>query len=247
MDSLPILIFDYDGTLHETLLIYELAIREAVGWLRRDYGIEVEMPSRDRMRSWLGMNVEEMWADFHPTFGKDLQDLAARRIGATMQQAAISGKSNWYEGMDEALEELRQCGYRMTVLSNCETSYAKLHWKLFHMDRYFDAFLDCESRGHASKADILRSIKNDYRKAVISAPVHRTDLAGIENGKNFIMIGDRISDRLAAQDSEIPFIGCRYGYGSDRELEGADRTVGRPTEIPQRVRELQKDKKLGEY
>jgi phosphoglycolate phosphatase-like HAD superfamily hydrolase len=37
----------------------------------------------------------------------------------------------------------------------------------------------------------------------------------IAPGEFFIMIGDRASDRKAAEDNGIDFIGCSFGHGPD--------------------------------
>ena len=62
----PILVFDYDGTLHETMRVYKPGIGGAVKWLRSEHGIDVNMPSDRRIKKWLGMNTAEMWEDFMP-------------------------------------------------------------------------------------------------------------------------------------------------------------------------------------
>jgi phosphoglycolate phosphatase len=36
-----------------------------------------------------------------------------------------------------------------------------------------------------------------------------------------VFIGDRESDRHAAEHAGVPFIGCAYGYGQPEEIAGA--------------------------
>ena len=61
----PSLIFDYDGTIHDTLRIYEPAVEQAFQWLRRQ-GYAVPEASGKKIASWLGMNTRDMWNSFLP-------------------------------------------------------------------------------------------------------------------------------------------------------------------------------------
>ena len=47
-----------------------------------------------------------------------------------------------------------------------------------------------------------------------------------------VMVGDRFYDMQAANGNHIPFIGCLYGYGAERELDAARYCVAEPCEIP---------------
>jgi phosphoglycolate phosphatase-like HAD superfamily hydrolase len=35
-----------------------------------------------------------------------------------------------------------------------------------------------------------------------------------------IMVGDRASDRAAARENGVPFIGCAFGHAGDEEIAG---------------------------
>ena len=187
----PVLVFDYDGTLHETMRVYKPGIEAAVRWLRSEHGIEVSMPSDQRIKKWLGMNTAEMWEDFMPGLSPSLKAEAGKLVGRIMQ---------------EKLDLLRQKGYTMVVLSNCEREYADLNREVFGMDRWFDAFYDCASYGYIAKEEIMKLVAADY---------------GEKSGAQalgFVVIGDRGSDYAAAKSAGAPFIWCAYGYGSREEF-----------------------------
>ena len=76
----PVLVFDYDGTLHETMRVYKPGIEAAVRWLRSEHGVEVSMPSDQRMKKWLGMNTAEMWEDFMPGLSPSLKAEAGKLL-----------------------------------------------------------------------------------------------------------------------------------------------------------------------
>ena len=52
--------------------IYRPAIAEVVQWLQGACGIDAELPSDERISSWLGMNTADMWRDFMPELDPEL-------------------------------------------------------------------------------------------------------------------------------------------------------------------------------
>ena len=59
----PTLVFDYDGTIHDTMKIYEPAFRKCYEGLVRGGFLPEESIDTGRSAGWLGMNVKEMWQD----------------------------------------------------------------------------------------------------------------------------------------------------------------------------------------
>lgn len=202
----PVLVFDYDGTLHETMRVYKPGIEGAVKWLRRVHGVDAYMPSDQRIRRWLGMNTADMWKDFMPRLSPSFKQQAGRLVGEIMLEEIRAGHGRWYPGVTQKLDALKQMGYTMAVLSNCERDYADLNWKVFGMDRWFDAFYDCASFGYIPKEEIMKRVAAHYREK-----------NGAEN-TGFVVIGDRGSDYLAAQSVGAQFIWCAYGYGAREEF-----------------------------
>ena len=60
------IIFDYDGTIHQTLGIYEPAFRETYQWLTEQKVAEEQKIASSRIAGWLGLNSKEMWDTFMP-------------------------------------------------------------------------------------------------------------------------------------------------------------------------------------
>lgn len=227
----PVLIFDYDGTVNETLKIYMPAVEKAIDWLEGPCGLEVERPEPERMAGWLGMNMDDMWADFMPGLDEETKMKAALMVGKIMLERTAAHEAGWYEGMEECLDLLKEQGYSMAVLSNCGIPYAKTQWETFGMDRWFDAFFQCESFDNAPKEDIMKAIASDYEKAVGETPVSRKESAAGAGSEGFLVIGDRNSDLGAAKAITAPFIGCVYGYGKYGELDEADVSAGSAKDI----------------
>ena len=208
----PFLIFDYDGTLHNTLKIYEPAFRAAFRWLVEEgYEHEQTIPS-GQLASWLGLNSRDMWEAFRPMLPQKVKEKASAMIGKAMVQNVRGHMAQWYQGAEALLDALKSEGCQMVVLSNCKRAYREAHWEEFSMERWFTDFYDCESFDFAPKTIIVQTIMQRF-----SGP--------------YIVIGDRKNDLECARACRGRFLGCLYGYGTEKELYGADFLADRPRDI----------------
>ena len=215
----PLLVFDYDGTLHNTILIYEPAFRGAYKELvEGGHAPEREIPT-ELIKSWLGMNVPDMWNSFMPELPKELMLSASLKVGELMVDEIKKHRARWYPGIEEQLGKLKSQGYEMVVLSNCKTDYRDTHWKEFNMDRWFSEFYDCESFGYAPKTEIIHKIREKY-------------------GRELIVIGDRASDFDCAKAAAAPFVGCLYGFGFPGELDGAAAQISSVSELAEAINRI---------
>lgn len=221
---MPTLVFDYDGTIQESLKTYAPAVRETAAWLRAQ-GVCIEEPAEEKISSWLGLRNEEMWAEFAPGLAAPLRAQGALRIGQAMQRLVKDGTDPWFAGSREALDQLKEGGFSMIVLSNCDRAYAQFNEEAFTMHRWFSEYIDCESHGGKSKAEIL------------AERIAKERAAGCGDGR-YLVIGDRASDREAAHRNGLPFIGCRYGYAREGELDGAEAYADSVRELPALVQKL---------
>ena len=221
MKEKPILIFDYDGTLHETLKIYEPAMRIGLKYLNDECGVEAPELSSDEIAVCLGLNANDIWKRLIPNMLDKYRESTIKLVGREMVRLVKEGKGCWYDGVREMLTRFKEDGYDMIVLSNCQKIYKQIHWQAFDMQKWFTEFYDCESFDNKPKADIIKIIRE-------KAP------------GDYIMIGDRASDMAGARGNDILFIGCTYGYAADeKELADADAFAGAPLEIYNAVKALE--------
>lgn len=200
----PLLIFDYDGTIHNTIGIYEPAFRKAHKYLLERRLIEPGEVSTERIAGWLGMNTIDMWKDFAPQLTPDIVETVSQMVASSMADDLYAGKAVWYEGAEDVLGRLKAEGYTMVILSNCRVQYREAHMQVFPIADYFDRFYDCESYNFIPKSEIIKSVVADYGVA------------------DCIMIGDRGSDMDAGKAVGARCVGCLYGFGSPDELKSAD-------------------------
>lgn len=208
------LIFDYDGTLHNTLHIYEPAFRECYQALVDASILNPVEISAERILSWLGMSARDMWEDFAPELPGEIRHRAEQKLGDRMSELLHRHQAVWFPHAERVLDRLKESGYRMVILSNSQKKYGQEHWKEFHMERWFDHWYDCESYGYAPKTEIIKVIKQAYPGSLT-------------------VIGDRVLDLAAARAVGAAFIGCQYGFGTAQELAGADALIADIDELPE--------------
>lgn len=212
-----ILVFDYDGTLHNSIVLYASAFRKAFQYLvkevpdavvRAGYPLNKQWTDAE-ISEWLGYTKEEMWSSFMPNLDSAVRQEAGQLIGLEMAYLSQKGGAELYPQVLETLESLKAKGHSLVFLSNCGISYMKRHRELFDLDQHFTCFMCAEEYPDHSKAEILTRYINE------------NDL----NPTDLVMIGDRRHDVEAGKKNAVKTIGCAYGYGDASELASCDLVI----------------------
>lgn len=213
------LVFDYDGTLHNSMLTYAPAFRDTMKWLS-DNGYIADRQYTDKEISyWLGFNSTDMWGNFHPELDITIRETARKKLGENMAHRLDSGEGALFKGTEEMLTDLKNAGHTLIFLSNCRVPYMQRAKRLFCLEKWFDHFYCCEDYDFIPKYEIFRRF----------APNHTGE---------YIIIGDRFHDIETAAQNGLKSIGCAYGYGSREELSKADIIVDSIADIPKAVEKL---------
>ncbi len=207
------LLFDYDGTLHDSLAIYAPAVLEVHAALAARGLAAGGPPALSTIREWIGLPPAEMWDRFQPDLPPAEKQAASARVGARMLELVRAGQARLYDGIPQVLDQLKGQGLRLLLLSNCPVSYLQAHTACFGLKRWFDGLYCGEQFGYRPKYAILPELRAQWPGA-------------------FLVIGDRAQDMEMARMNGLRAIGCGYGYGSPEELVGADYLARTPRELP---------------
>lgn len=198
--------FDYDGTLHNSMKVYEPAFKKAYAYLVKKELVEPREWKYDEIKYWLGFTSIEMWNRFMPDLPKEIKDQAREILGEEIKTLVKNKKAVLYEGVEETLRYLKDKKYKLVFASNCSSDYKELHKKLFSLDKYFDEFACAEEHDFIPKYKFLQKVMKKY-------------------SNDMVMIGDRMHDIKAGEMNNIYTIGCSYGFASDGELDNADLVI----------------------
>lgn len=213
------LIFDWDGTLHDTAHLYGCAFRSAYAWLVSEGYAQPRAYSDAEVSVYLGMTARDMWDTFMPRLPREVKEQASAIIGREMISAIRAGRATLYPGTEEMLEKLKRQGYRMVILSNCKHAYMEAHREMFRLDRWFAGFYCSGDFDFAPKEEIFPRIQQRFPGS-------------------FAVIGDRDTDFRAAATHHLPFVACAYGFGRPEEWEGADRIARDVSQLPALIGEI---------
>jgi phosphoglycolate phosphatase len=206
-------VFDWDGTLHDTIGIYSSAIRKTLEHLT---SLSLPVPksvSDDELKKYLGVNPPDMWRSFAPELDESFIGPAVSYAGEKLIDGINSGAAVLYPGALEAVKQVRSMGINTVFLSNCTSDYMRCFTRLFALDGLFDAMYCCEDYGYIPKEEIFPNIMSSFPG-------------------QYVVIGDRYSDMKCAVAHGTYSIGCLYGFGSYDELACASVTASSPEEIP---------------
>ena len=205
-------IFDFDGTLHDSMYIYRMALQRGYQLLV-DRGI---VPAREFSDGYIaaniGLNCEDAWARMCPDIPWSTTSEAAALVGQVMDELIDNGTARLFPGVPEMLEQVKDAGHTPVFLSNCRNAYRDSVRRTFGFDRWFGHYYTAEQFDGAPKEVIFETIRED-----VPGP--------------YVVVGDRDKDVALARAHGLPCIGCTYGYAAPGELDGADYLAHSPQEI----------------
>jgi phosphoglycolate phosphatase len=219
MNNYQYYLFDYDGTMCHT----QATITNAMQATLRKYQLEVP---EDKIQSAIGsgITIREALNTIHP-FGNVLtpESLDEMVVSYRSIYHAIDAEhTTLFAGTRELLQNLKEQGKTIVVLSNKGFTTVERSLKYFDLEKYIDLTIaDGSLPGLQLKPDpssYLTVIKKQFR---------------IENDATVLMTGDTASDLRFAKNAGIKSCWASYGYGDQQtctELQ-PDYTITALTEL----------------
>ena len=206
------IVFDWDGTLHESIYIYKPAFLQAYQYLTDLIVVPSKTWSDDEIKSFLGMNPKEMWDQATPGLSEELKQQGSQMISQSMLESIEAGKARLYPKALDVLKYLKSKGYHLVYLSNSKLYYMNAMEKVFNLCDYFDIMICSEMYQFLPKKIILERIMSSIKKP-------------------FVVVGDRALDIETGIYNRGNTIGCLYGYGSEAELKDASIKINNINEL----------------
>ena len=114
-----LVVFDIDGTLHDTFRWWSPVIRSGLQRFAEQHGLDIPMPTDEQAEAVVGMRDAGVWSPFLPEPHKHRwQEL--RSMVVPMEVAEISrGVDYLFPGVRSLLPHLRKIGVKVALASNC--------------------------------------------------------------------------------------------------------------------------------
>ena len=187
------IIFDLDGTLWDSTNNVALAWQSALDEV--DYLDEVM--TQERVRSITGMTYDTIFDKLFPNLNATQRAEVQALCGKHELEILHTRGGELYPALDETLAFLAG-KYRLFIVSNCQSGYIEVFFKISRMEHYFAGHQCFGTKGNP-KAENIKDIVNDHN---LEAPVY---------------IGDTMGDYDSATKAGVPFIFADYGFGKVEE------------------------------
>ena len=196
------IIFDFDGTLHNTIKIYYPAFSSGIKILR-EHGFAKDFElSEENVSKFLGEKPTFAYELLAKDADKDFKEEVMAHVGKKMDENIASGIGELYKGTVKVLEELYQ-NYDLYILSNCRESYLENALDVYKIKKYFKNYYAAETFDYIPKDEIIKKERKNLREEII-------------------FIGDRHHDMEAARKNNLKCIFCSYGFGDESEGKDAN-------------------------
>lgn len=215
MEEKQVVLFDLDGTLTDS----GEGIVNSVRYALEKFGTPAEEGAS--LQCFIGPPLAEQFQKYCHVSKED----GERLVEYYREYYADKGiyENRLYNGITELLARLKGSGKKLAIATSKPERYARMIAEYFGIDGYFAYIGGAHMDGRRT------------RKAEVIAYV--LESMGVCNLETAVMIGDREHDIAGAAQTGIDSIGVLYGYGEEKELQGADRIAKTPGEIAEILEE----------
>ena len=198
------IIFDVDGTVWDSTPIVEQAWNRAL----EESGYSVRVTAK-RLQGLFGLPMDEIIADLLPDATPEEREEFAP-LSYKYEHIYLSENGGIvYEGFGEMLKALKEAGYRLFVVSNCQAGYIELMLDKTGFGKYIEDHV-CFGDNDKLKSENIRLI---VERNNLKAPVY---------------VGDTQMDANACIEANVPIVFASYGFGT---VEKPDYVIDKPMDL----------------
>ena len=184
------ILFDLDGTLWDSSREVATSWQEALE-KREDVDKEITM---EMIQGVMGKSMYEiadlLFGEYYLNTRRELLEYCCQEENEYIR---LHG-GRLLEGLEATLQRLKDLGYHLYIVSNCQVGYIEAFLEFHKLGDYFDDFESFGATGMEKGHNIrLVAERNHLQQAVY--------------------VGDTQGDYLAATEAGLPFIHAKTGYG----------------------------------
>lgn len=193
------ILMDLDGTITNPAE----GITRCFEYALNHFGIKVE--SRAELEQFIGPPLRQ---SFKEGYGFD-EEKATEAVAKYRERFQPIGmfENEVYDGMEQALQCLKEAGKVLIVATSKPEHMAKKILEYFKLDSYFtDICGSCDDAKRNEKDEVIQ---------------YALEKHGITDLEQVLMVGDRKFDVIGASKCGLKCMGVLYGFGDRKELEEA--------------------------
>ena len=206
------LLFDLDGTLWDS----SQEVADSWNEILNEEMPGIEPLTAGDIKAVMGKTMTEIAESLFPQMDDSRRAPVFDRCMNYENEYLYERGASLFSGVRETLSALKEAGYFMTIVSNCQAGYIDSFLHSMNMESFFQ---DHEEWGRTSlsKAENIRLVmsRNGYSKG--------------------IYIGDTQKDGDSARAAGIPFVHAAYGFGTDST---PDAVINDISELPAVIEKL---------
>lgn len=214
--------FDLDGTLFDVSDIAVNGFTKGIERFITHSGYKnIQKPDYEAIRQVLGIPINEIFRGLFPDMQPQNQQMLNDYCTDALVELIKEGGGSIFSGVYETIEYLYSNDHTIYIASNGRSEYIFAVLEKFDLLKFFsEPFVFLNGR-IKTKSDIIA----EYKKNTLKQDV-------------LIMIGDRRNDLEAAQENNIPFIGCSFGHAGGSEIVGVSHIAQSFNEIPSLIHQI---------
>jgi methylthioadenosine nucleosidase (EC 3.2.2.16) len=208
------MIFDMDGTLFQTDKILELALDDTFKLLAEMNVWDKENPTPiDTYRRIMGVPLPVVWATLLPSHSQEIRGEANLIFHEKLIDNIHKGNGALYPSVTDVLAFLKKENLDVYIASNGQTPYLKAIMEQYGLHQWVTEVFSIDQIESMDKTELVGEIVRKY---------------SIKHGA---VVGDRLSDIIAAKGNGLMAIGCRFDFAQEEELEQADMVINSLEEL----------------
>ena len=239
------IIFDFDGTIHDTSAVFMPALADTIEWLA-DAAPNVavgRMPDAAEVGLRLGSDAAGLWKSIAPGMDDGTADACVEHMRERILVHARAGEARLYAQATETLDTLVADDHVLSLLSNCRTSYLNCFTDVFDLGHWFSHLWCGEAFGWISKSEIFARVQGELGGGVsegsgAAGGAADDNLAHGTSEGDCIVVGDHKGDIAVAAARGMKSVGCAYGFGGEGELSAATVICEEPEGLLEAIRSL---------
>lgn len=184
------IIFDMDGTLWDSTDIVAKSWTDAV----KEWGLPDKIITPDDMRGVMGLTMDKIAMALFSEIKGEEQTKLLDYCCKVENEYIIKFGGILYPDLEETWTTLKENGYHLYIVSNCQKGYIEAFLEHYGFDHYFED-IECFGNNGLKKGDNIKNV------------VLRNNL------NHAIYVGDIQGDYDAAMEAGVEFIHAAYGFG----------------------------------